>query len=65
LQALAIGSAALVGITPVAASARASAASKPSMCWRYVASSQTARMAALDSMGASIGESEVLMIRAT
>jgi hypothetical protein len=35
------------------------------MCWRYVASSQIARMAALDSMGASRGDREVLMLRAT
>jgi hypothetical protein len=35
------------------------------MCWRQAASSQTARMAALDSMGASKGEREVLMMRAT
>jgi hypothetical protein len=35
------------------------------MFWRQAASSQTARMAALDSMGASRGESEVLMLGAT
>jgi len=65
LQAFAIASAALVGMMPVAASARASAASKSSMCWRYAASSQIVRMAALDSMGASRGDREVLMLRAT
>ena len=53
------------GITPAAASARASAASKSSMCWSVAASSQTARMAALDSIGASRGERAVLMVRAT
>jgi len=65
LQAFAIGPAEPAGMTPVAASARASAASKSSMCWRYATSSQIARMAALDSIGASRGESEVLMMRAT
>ena len=65
LQAVAIGATALQGIAPTIASARASAASKSSMCCRYVASSQTARMAALDSIGASRGDREVLMMRAT
>jgi hypothetical protein len=31
------------------------------MCWSIVASSQTARIGALDSIGASKGEKEVLM----
>jgi hypothetical protein len=35
------------------------------MCWRHTISSQTARMAALDNIGASKGEREVLMMRAT
>jgi hypothetical protein len=52
-------------MTPVAASARASAASKSSICWIVVASSQTARMAALDRRGANRGEIAVLMMRAT
>jgi hypothetical protein len=50
-------------MTPVAASARASAASKSSMFRRYDASSQTARMAALESIGASRGERDVLIAR--
>src|SRR4029453_19347279 len=49
------------GITPSAASARASAASKSSMFCRVAASSQTARIAALDSIGASRGERDVLI----
>jgi hypothetical protein len=53
------------GITAVAASARARAASKSSMFCRVDRSSQTARMAALDSIGASRGERDVLMLRAT
>ena len=65
LQAARNRAAALCGITPVAASARARAASKSSMCCRHVTSSQTARMAGLDSMGASRGENEVLMMCAT
>jgi hypothetical protein len=52
-------------MTPVAASARASAASKSSIFWRHATSSHTARMAALDSMGANKGDREVLMMRAT
>src|SRR6202035_2869761 len=63
LQAARIGSTALFGMTPVAASARASAASKSSMFCKVAASSQTARMAALDSIGASRGERAVLMAR--
>jgi hypothetical protein len=35
------------------------------MFWRHARSSHTARMAALDSIGASRGEREVLMMRAT
>jgi hypothetical protein len=65
LQARPIPSAALAGITPVAASARASAASKSSMCCRYATSSHTARIAALDNIGASRGDRDVLMMRAT
>src|SRR6266436_3277860 len=56
LQAFVIGPAALAGITPVATSARARAASKSSICWRHAASSQTTRMAELDNIGASRGE---------
>src|SRR5258708_18214392 len=52
LQAFVIGPAALAGITPVATSARARAASKSSICWRPAASSQTTRMAELDNIGA-------------
>src|SRR5581483_7194908 len=63
LQALPIGATARFGMTPVAASARASAASKSSMFCNVAASSQTARMAALDSIGASRGERAVLMAR--
>src|SRR6185312_3467561 len=62
-QAAAIGPAALAGMTPAATSARASAASKSSICWRHATSSQMARMATLDSIGASRGEREVLMMR--
>src|SRR5215211_7039587 len=62
-QAFVIGAAALAGITPVAASARASAASKSSMFCRYATSSQTARMAALESIGARRGERSVLIAR--
>src|SRR3954467_4184698 len=60
-HAFVIGPAAPAGITPSAASARASAASKSSMFCRVVASSQTARIAALDSIGASRGERDVLI----
>ena len=60
-HAFVIGPAALAGITPSAASARASAASKSSMFCRVAASSQTARIAALDSIGASRGERDVLI----
>jgi hypothetical protein len=35
------------------------------MFCRHAASSQTARMAGLDSIGASRGERDVLMVRAT
>jgi hypothetical protein len=65
LQAFAIGCAALAGITPSAASARANADSKSNMCWRTAASAQTARMAALEKMGARRGDRDVLMMRAT
>src|SRR6185295_11815979 len=61
LHAFVMGPAALAGITPSAASARASAASKSSMFCKVAASSQTARIAALDSIGASNGERDVLI----
>src|SRR6185312_8161720 len=61
LHAFVIGPATLAGMTPSAASARASAASKSSMLCRAEASSQIARIAALDRTGASNGESEVLI----
>jgi hypothetical protein len=35
------------------------------MCCKYAASSQTARMAALENIGARRGDKEVLMLRAT
>src|SRR4029450_8961956 len=60
-HAFVIGPAASAGITPSAASARASAASKSSMFCSVAASSQTARIAALDSIGASRGERDVLI----
>src|SRR4029077_19377930 len=63
LQAFVIGPAALAGITPVATSARARAASKSSICWRHAASSQTTRIAALESIGASRGGRDVLILR--
>jgi uncharacterized protein len=47
---------------PVAASARASALSKSSMCCKYEVSSHAARMAGLENKGASRGEREVLMM---
>jgi hypothetical protein len=50
---------------PMAASARASAASKSSMFCRHATSSQIARIAALDSIGASRGDKAVLMMAAT
>src|SRR5687767_381566 len=61
LHAFVIGPAALAGMTPSAASVRASAASKSSMFCKAATSSQIARMAALDSIGASNGESAVLI----
>src|SRR5947207_8719505 len=60
-HAFVIGPAASAGITPSAASARASAASKSSMFCRHATSSQIARIAALDSIGASSGERDVLI----
>jgi hypothetical protein len=56
LQALAIRSTARSGMTPQAASARASAPSKSSIFCKNVASAQTARIAELDSIGASRGK---------
>src|SRR4029079_6846233 len=44
-------------------SARASAASKSSMFCRHATSSHTARIAALDSIGASSGDRDVLILR--
>src|SRR5262249_36563492 len=63
LQPAAIGPAAVLGITSQVASARASAASKSSMCCSIAMSSQTARIGPLDSIGASRGEREVLIAR--
>src|SRR3954465_11646263 len=63
LQALAMASAAFWGMMPTTASARARAASKSSMCCTAATASQNGRMPGLDSMGASRGESEVLMVR--
>src|SRR5262249_52381123 len=63
LHALAIMSPAAAGMTPLVASARARAASKSSMFCRNVASSHTVRIAALDNIGASRGERDVLMAR--
>src|ERR1700752_59722 len=51
------------GMTPVAASARANAASKSSICCRNAASSQTVRIVALENIGDSRGERAVLMSR--
>src|ERR1700759_2684816 len=63
LQAARIGSTALFGMTPVAASARASAASKSSMFCKVDASSQRPCMAGVDSIGASGGGGAVLIAR--
>src|SRR4051812_33609448 len=60
-QAASMAGTASPGMTPVAASARASAASKSSIDCSVARSSQTARMAALDSSGASRGDRAVLM----
>ena len=56
LAADAIGSIASCGMTPTAACARASAASKSSMRCRRARSSTTARIAALENIGISRGE---------